>query len=89
MAELRKAIQQELKLERSVKGPYLLAYLRHFASAYRLEGGEQPRDMRVVGVVVGPDSQPGSRPDSQPDSQPARAELAAAAVAAAAVGGGR
>ena len=49
---LRKAIQSELKLQKSVKGPYLVLYLRHFPSAYRLEGGELPRDMRVVGLQV-------------------------------------
>jgi hypothetical protein len=47
---LRKRIQKELGIERTVKGPYLLVYLKHFTSVYRVEGGPLPRDVCVYPV---------------------------------------
>ena len=48
LIELRHQIKRELRLEVGVRGPYLLLYLRHFTSAYRIYGGPLPRDLRVA-----------------------------------------
>ena len=63
LVDLRAQIQRSAKLERSVKGPYLLVYLRHFSADYRVEGGPLPRDTRIF-LRTRSDSAPDAHADA-------------------------
>ena len=47
LLDLRHLIKAQLRLQKGVRGPYLLEYLKHFSDAYRIEGGPMPRDVHV------------------------------------------